>query len=771
MKRLRTACILLVICILTGTLPQIAFAEYPDVYTYDSYYNSVNRLQDLGIISGYEDGLFHGERNITRAEFAKVIVCAMDAESEAKTYGISSKFYDVPQGNWAVPYIAYVASKGIVSGYPDGSFGPSNTLTYAEALTIIGRLLGYTEETIGAYWPSNYIEMAAGIGITDGLPINAYGEINRAVAAIVIDRALFTKVSKSSALASGGKTPILLESLGYTVIEDAAVLSNGAEDSTLDRNDVKLSNNSVYNSKMNTILQVGEYLKYIIVDDNDNIVCAKSYTEEDPTSEKNKYKVLKDCYIIASAAEDKTLSAMQIKTNKGTFTVANSEILDKVGESGTLLLDKDNKVVSASTVSVTPVLASHDYSSSDSSMEGTPIDYTNLTVYRDGKSASIASIKKNDVVYYNTVVNIMDVYSKKVTGIYYDAKPSKAYVTEVTVGGKDYKIGEDSATRVLDASAGSFEIGEKVTLLLGKNDEVAFAVELADFDYSNFGVVTECGQKIAESGENEGSSETYVKIFMADGETYEYTAEKNYKDYKGKLVNISYSNGKVSLSLVSTATRAYGKVDKNNRTIGGKSAMKDIKIIQRVSGEDESNLRLETLNFDTLEATELTLANVIASVSANSFGDIAVLYVTGIGDSLSYGVLKSYTNGEMSSTYKIYNSNGLNTYTSAGSYSLGSGSGVSYRMLSDGTISEIKSLYKIKTSDRIGAIEETRIMLDNNIYAMASNVQLVDVTDSDNYRTVSIDELNSKKVSSVTIYSDKSESAGGEIRVVTVMFK
>lgn len=770
MKRLRTACILVVICILSGITPNV-FAEYADVYTYDSYYNSVNRLQDLGIISGYEDGLFHGDRYITRAEFAKVIVCAMDAENEAKTYGISSKFYDVPQGNWAVPYIAYVASKGIVSGYPDGSFGPSNTLTYAEALTIIGRMMGYTEDTIGAYWPTNYIEMASGIGITDGLPIDANAPINRAVTSIIIDRALFTKISKSSVSSSNMKTPILIESLGYTVLEDVAVLTNGAEDKTLDSTDVKLSDNNVYNSKMNTLPTVGEYFQYVVIDDNDNIVCVKSYTEDDATSEKNKYKVIKDCYIIATSAEDKTLSAMQIKTNKGTFTVLNSEILDKVGESGTLLLDKDNKVVSASTTSVTPVLASHDYSSSDTSIEGIAINYTNLTIYRDGKSASISDIKKNDVVYYNTIVNIMDVYSKKVTGIYYDAKPSKAYVTEVTIGGKDYVIGEESATKVLDASAGSFEIGEKVTLLLGKNDEVAFAVELADFNYSDFGIVTESGQKVAESGENEGSSETYVKIFMTDGEIYEYTADKNYKDYKGKLVRISYSENQVSLNLVSTASKTYGKIDKSARTIGGKTAMKDIKIIQRISGENESNLELEILNFDILETSALTSDNVIASVSANNFGDLAVLYVTGIENSLSYGIVKSYNIGEMGSTYKIYNSNGLKTYSSEGNYSLTSGSGVSFRELSNGTISEVKSLYKLKTASSIDAIEETRIMLNNEIFQMSTNVQIVDMTNKDNYRTISIDELSSKKCSSVTIYSDKSDNSIGEVKVIAVIFK
>lgn len=772
MKSLRKICAVCAVSITAALLPQAVSAEYTDVYEYDSYYTAVNRLSDLGIVSGYDDGTFHGDASITRAEFAKLIVCAMDAESEARASGISSKFYDVPQGNWAVPYIAYVSSKGIVSGYPDGSFGPDNTITYAEALTILGRILGYTEETIGAYWPTNYIEAASSIGLTKDLIVQTYAPINRAVAAVIIDRALFSKMSK----AVNVNAPMLFENYGYTALEDVVVLATGKDDKSLYSDEVKLNDNSVYTSKMRSSLSAGEVLKYAVINRDGEIVCVKRYNEDGESSEKTKYTVYEDCYIIASAKEDSTLGSMEIKTSKGTFTVSNTEILDKVGETGTLVIDKNNKVISASTVEVEPMLASHDYTSGESNVEGTTINYTNLVVYRDGKAASVADIKKNDVIYYNTQSNTIDVYSKKVTGIYYDASPSKAYVSEVTVGGKSYVIGSDSALSRLDASSGAFEIGDKVTLLLGKNDKVVYAVELSDFDFFEYGVVTGSGQKVAQTGMNEGSSETYVKLYMTDGEEYEYTADRDYKDYVGKLVRITYTDSKVTLNTVNTSTnsKAYGAVDKSKRTLGGKNVLKDVKIIQKLSKGDDT-IRLEILNFDTLEEDTVPESKVIASVAANSFGDIGILYVEGIGSTYSYGVVKNVSTETMFDaesnknvpyryTYTIYGENGETKYTTETNYGVSAGNGVGYRTLSDNSLTELISLYKLKAANSIDAVEGSRIKINGTIYKMASNVRIIDVSET-KYKIVSVDELASSKVSSIKLYSDTKDDV---VRVITV---
>ncbi len=773
MKKAKILCIMLVMCIISGIVPSSALASYPDVTADEGYYQSVNRLKELGIISGYDDGLFHAKRAITRAEFAKVIVCVADAQTEAKAYGAASRFYDVPQGHWAIPYISYVTSKGLVSGYPDGSFGPSNTITYAEVLTIVGKLLGYTEEMVGYYWPANYIDAASNIGLTSGLEFNPHDSIDRGIAAIMIDRALFAQMSKASAL-SNGKTTNLLESVGYKVVEDCYMISSKNEDESLSQNQMRTSD-GIYEVADTALFSFVGKVGTAIINPEGKM---KQFSPDDMISKT----------VVVSNVNGNTVEYTASDTSKGSFRFENTFVtyLDyskstyamtassiKAGTELTFYGKNYGNwsfVVIDSEDRVTPILASHDYSESDNYMENTPINHINLTVYRNGKAATLADIEKNDVVYYNTRINTMDVYTKKVTGIYYDALPSKAYVTEVTVGGKNYKIGSTSATSRLDASAGSFEIGDKVTLLLGKNDEVVFAVELMDFDYFDYGVLVSSGQKIAEGGENEGLSETYVRIYMPDGETYEYVSDKKYSDYIGKLVNVKYNDSKVSLSLVNTKSKTYGKVDYSNRTIGDNSVLKDVKIIQRISSEEDENVQLEILSFDTLEAPELSETNVIASVLANKFGDVGILYVTGLTGSVLHGVLKTRTDAEPY-TYAIY-TDSMNTYTSEGKYAVEAGTGVSFKKNSNGTISDISIMYQLKKSNDIDAIEGSRIMLDGEIFSIHSEVIAVDISEYNNYKTTTIDEIaKMKNIASVAIYSDKSASNGGRVKVITIRTK
>lgn len=90
-----------------------------------------------GYISGYGDGTFRPENPITRAEFA-VILC----NYLGVTPGHHPEFSDVNFDFWASEYIGALSIHGYISGYPDGTFKPDNTITRAEAVTMINRALG-----------------------------------------------------------------------------------------------------------------------------------------------------------------------------------------------------------------------------------------------------------------------------------------------------------------------------------------------------------------------------------------------------------------------------------------------------------------------------------------------------------------------------------------------------------------------------------------------------------------------------------------------------
>ena len=97
--------------------------------------NYIGYMQQFGIITGYADGSFRPDASVTRAEFA-----AIASRFEALTEGTKS-FSDVPSSHWAAKYINFAATRGWVNGYADGTFRPNNSITRAEVAAVTCRLL------------------------------------------------------------------------------------------------------------------------------------------------------------------------------------------------------------------------------------------------------------------------------------------------------------------------------------------------------------------------------------------------------------------------------------------------------------------------------------------------------------------------------------------------------------------------------------------------------------------------------------------------------
>lgn len=749
-----------------------AAAAYTDVYNDSYYYESVMRLGDLGAIAGYDDGSFKPDATITRAEFARIIVSAMNKDTEAKSTGLISSFDDVPSGLWSAPYINYVSSQGIVAGYSDGNFRPDQTISFAETLTVLMRVLGYTEDAVGYFWPNNYVDAAASVGISTDLYYGVNQPVTRADAAVMLDRALFTDIY-------GEEDKTLIETVGYTMLKDMIVIESGNESQKLLSNEIRLSDANIYTSKMSTPLTTGQYADYMVLDKNGYLVATKVTGEGT-----NKAAYQMSVYV--NGITDNTINYIS-NGNTGSYRFDNNFTVYYAGEKSTFSQQKSSiKAGTDITLygesygnwsfaliseddDIAPKIASHDYSLSDTNLEGTTIVSSGLTVYRDGKAASIDDIQLNDVVYYNTRTNVMDVYSDKVTGIYYDAQPSKAYVESVTVGGKSYEIGYDAAANALNATPGSFEIGDRVTLLLGKDDKAVFAVELSDTAIGSYGVVLSVGEQIAETGANEGSSELYADIFMTDGESHRIIVDREYDSSIGSLVRIDYNGSKATLVKQSKPSSGYGELDKVNRTLNGKSIMKNAAIIQRTYYEEEKTAECELLDLDTMTAKSISSAQLLGVVTGNSFGDISILFVEDVETTASFGVVSSTIkagDGTVSG-YNIYSNSSTVTYdqgiTIAG---LSVGMPVMYKNTSSG-LSDLTRLYEIDSGD-ISAVDATRVMIGDSVYNVSPNVQVVDVSNTGSYITLSIDELENYDYSKATLYSDTSAVSASIIRVITV---
>ena len=108
---------------------------FTDVPANQWYAKAVMTLAGKGVISGYPDGTFKPNAPITRAEF---VTMAMNFANADK--GTVCSFPDVPQNMWYYGAIAGATQNGWISGYPDGTFGPDRYITRAEVTSVINRM-------------------------------------------------------------------------------------------------------------------------------------------------------------------------------------------------------------------------------------------------------------------------------------------------------------------------------------------------------------------------------------------------------------------------------------------------------------------------------------------------------------------------------------------------------------------------------------------------------------------------------------------------------
>lgn len=111
--------------------------SFSDVPSDAWYAKAVNTLSSLGMLGGYPDGTFRPDAPITRAEFAAIALAfAYDPASASCSYT------DVSANAWYYTYVAQATTYGWIGGYPDGSFRPNNSITRAEVAVIVNNMLG-----------------------------------------------------------------------------------------------------------------------------------------------------------------------------------------------------------------------------------------------------------------------------------------------------------------------------------------------------------------------------------------------------------------------------------------------------------------------------------------------------------------------------------------------------------------------------------------------------------------------------------------------------
>ncbi|PKL36289.1 hypothetical protein CVV38_00050 [Candidatus Peregrinibacteria bacterium HGW-Peregrinibacteria-1] len=155
----------------------------------------VEELREKGVVSGKGDGSFAPEDSITRAELLKMVMEAYEISVEEASV---SSFSDVSVNDWFSPYVESARTGGYISGYADGTFRPNDAVNRAEALVIMLRAsemaLNFGEEASFAdvsenAWYADFVSFAVEWGIVAGYGDGNFGpsdNLTRAQAAKVI---------------------------------------------------------------------------------------------------------------------------------------------------------------------------------------------------------------------------------------------------------------------------------------------------------------------------------------------------------------------------------------------------------------------------------------------------------------------------------------------------------------------------------------------------------------------------------------------------------
>ncbi|MEY8318145.1 S-layer homology domain-containing protein [Oscillospiraceae bacterium 50-58] len=129
---------------------------------------AVQAVTALGIMNGDGSGNLNLSARVTRAEFVTMVVRAMpggDGVGQAAT----SPYPDVPRSHWASGYVEAAVTRGLISGFSDGTFRPNQEIKLAEAVSMVLSLLGYGPEDFSGAFPTGQLSMYHSLKLDRGV--------------------------------------------------------------------------------------------------------------------------------------------------------------------------------------------------------------------------------------------------------------------------------------------------------------------------------------------------------------------------------------------------------------------------------------------------------------------------------------------------------------------------------------------------------------------------------------------------------------------------
>lgn len=323
-------------------------------------------LQALDIMTGDGNGYFRPGETIKRSEVTKMAVLAMGLGDAAESAKGESRYPDVDIEHWANGYINVATSQGLIEGYETGMFMPDREITYAEAMTIFVRAMGYEvyAQSKGGY-PQGYIVAGSNNGLTKNVQGSNTSPISRGNVAFMTVNALNAKMMEQVGFGEDASWEVTDKTLledklevtkakGQVTAVEGTDLAGGAG---VEKGQIKIGTDifeTAYN--MNDLLgyNVTYYAKENERDDMEVILALpednknKTFTIESElmvgVEDKGSYKIIK--YLKtedATSASYVTLDNAPTLIYNGKYEALDYDLVDLAGASGkAVLLDSDS---------------------------------------------------------------------------------------------------------------------------------------------------------------------------------------------------------------------------------------------------------------------------------------------------------------------------------------------------------------------------------------------------------------------------------------------
>ena len=769
------------------------FTDIADARTADA----AEMLRLLGVVDGTGGTSFKPGGTLSRAEFCKMTVEIMGRGDEEPAQRSRTIFTDVGPTYWARGYVNLASSITIgggtgedapagtrlIMGVGDGTFQPNRPITYGEAVTILMRVLGYSDGDVatGTNWYDGYVGLGQSSGLADGLTISGGDNITRGQAAILFYNLLFTE--------SKGGDQIYLTTLGGSLENNAIILStnatadDGTTGSVLTTSGTYKTDRATFDETLNgtrgqLVLDKEKKLLAVLPEEGSTL---RSVTVMG-TPEANAIPVLGDETISVTLQTPVYKSDSQsADTYENVWTSLRSGTPLKLCFNGSGQLDYIYMSAGGAVVSDDNVLVAKNKPSGTSNPFASLSDGKTPQIFKNGIPADLTDLRQYDVGTYDAGSNTLFVSDLKLTGLYENAYPNSNAPSTVTVMGAELNV---LPSAIPDLA--QFKVGDRMTLLLTTTGQVAGAVSTDVAKSNAVGVA-----KVTAGGE--GSDGT-AEITLLDGLITLKGSTTGSEKLNGYLVTVSSGRrGYLTLSRVN-GKGASGILNLTTGRVGTKALSEGARFFEQVGNGELVEIERSDITVDTVPANKITYVGydwagredklVLDDVTGDRY-DYGMIYYRPAGpqdvenavpDPDTGKVPQTYQNGEI----RVTNGSGQQSYVVGSVEGAKSGryGGIAGSLDTLNGKHRLAGYVPLTSADGIrrSQIDTSTMMLTTNemVLPISSQVQIYSEATGGWY-TVSKDASAKDNLeralafsNDMTVYYDRTPGEGGKVRIIVL---